>query len=175
MVKPQGRLVVTDVDGRRVASRDLQLDTFLPRTAIDYPVLLPRKTLGPGTYTASVTIGSSNRMIAGYRPGASTPFMVTRSFQFTVSSGQEKRIYAGVAPVTAPLREASAGQGRFGTSTIGLLVVAPALLLLLAFVAWIAVKRRRSARTSANVETRVSAAGPRTPAVEPGGSRSRTR
>jgi LPXTG-motif cell wall-anchored protein len=141
MVKPQGRLVVANAAGRKVAARLLRLDTFLPRTAIDYPVLLPKQTLPPGSYTASVTIGSSNRTIVGYRKTVSAPFSATRSFPFTVSSGQQKQVFSGVAPVTAPAQAAPASHtGK--SSTLGFLLVGSALILLLALALWIAIKRR---------------------------------
>src|SRR5207244_6491722 len=48
MIKPAGSLLITNSRGGIVARRNLQLDTFLPGTQIDYPVLLPRLTLSPG-------------------------------------------------------------------------------------------------------------------------------
>jgi hypothetical protein len=146
MVKPQGRLIVTNAAGSLVASRPLRLDTFLPRTAIDYPVLLPRQTLPPGSYTAGVTIGSSGRAIVGYRQAAPAPFTSTTSFPFTVSSGEQKQIFSGVAPVTAPAHAAAASHGTRKNAKLGLALVALALLLLLALFVRIWIKRRRARR-----------------------------
>ena len=102
MVKPRAQVVIRNAHGRRVATRSLLLDTFVPGTAIDYPVLLPHKTLAPGRYTARVTLASSNQAIAGYRKTPPPPFSNTRRFAFTVSSGDRKQVFSGVAPVTAP-------------------------------------------------------------------------
>ena len=143
MVKPQGRLVVKTAAGRKDAARPLQLDTFLPRTAIDYPVLLPKQTLPPGSYTASVTIGSSNRTIVGYRKTVAAPFAATTSFPFTVSSGEQKQVFSGVAPVTAPRQAASASHHGGKSAKQGLALVALAVLLLLTLLLRIWVKRRR--------------------------------
>src|SRR5581483_5784255 len=43
MIKPDASLTVRNAAGRVVARRTFQLDTFLPGTAIDYPVLLPKQ------------------------------------------------------------------------------------------------------------------------------------
>src|SRR5438445_351666 len=67
MIKPAGSLLIRNSHGRRVATRGLQLDTFLPRTSIDYPALLPRQALSPGRYTATVNLHSGDQLVRGYR------------------------------------------------------------------------------------------------------------
>lgn len=54
MLKPGGELVISGVDGQEIQRIPLQLETFLPDTAIDYPVVVPGQALAAGTYTVSV-------------------------------------------------------------------------------------------------------------------------
>jgi Bacterial protein of unknown function (DUF916) len=100
-MKPSGRLLISNADGKQVASRPLQLDTFLPQTAIDYPVLLPARALDPGKYRATVdlTYGAS---ALGYRRADGPSYSLSRSFGFTVSSSQYTTVFKGVAPVARP-------------------------------------------------------------------------
>jgi hypothetical protein len=146
MVKPSGKLVIRNSAGRRVTARKLVLDTFVPGTAIDYPVLLPHRTLAPGSYTATVTIGSSSRTIAGYRSAATPAFSSTQAFPFTVTSAQQKQVFSGVAPVTAPTKPAAKKSGGSKKALVGLILVTAALglLLFLLFHLW---RRRRAVRS----------------------------
>src|SRR5262249_51075292 len=80
MLKPTGSLAVRNAKGRRVAFRSFALDTFLPRTEIDYPVLLPKMALTPGRYTATVALSSGTKAPVRYRKTPGTPFSVTRTF-----------------------------------------------------------------------------------------------
>jgi WxL interacting protein linking bacterial and host surfaces len=152
MVKPQGRIVIRTAQGRLVAARKLELDTFVARTAIDYPVLLPRKTLAPGRYLATVEIGSSDRGIAGYRPGPSPAFSTTRTFAFTVSSTEQKQVFSGVAPVAAPpTAKSKTKDDGVTTMLVGVALAAAALLLVL--LALYLVRRRRSHRSGDGAAT----------------------
>ncbi len=124
--KPSGRLVITGSDGNRVASGEFQLDTFLPRTEIDYPVLLPKQALEPGSYHATVELAYGATAL-GYRRTDGPTTTVSRAFTFTVTSGQYSAVFKG-AP--SPARKQQAKPGSSG-STI-LLVLAGALVAVLA-------------------------------------------
>jgi hypothetical protein len=172
MVKPSGSLVIRNATGRRVASRKLVLDTFVPGTAIDYPVLLPHRTLAPGSYRATVTLRSSNRAIAGYRTVAPPAFSSTQTFPFTVSSAQQKQVFSGVAPVTAPTKAAPAKQsGGSKKRLLGLILFVAALVLLVLLVFHL-MRKRRAARTlrppttyvDAETASMLAATAPRVPA-----------
>jgi len=102
LVKPAAVLTVRNATGRVVARRQTQLDTFVPGTEIDYPVLLPRQALEPGDYTADVRLYTSKSRVLGYRKVAPPPFDVTRTFSFTVTSNEQTKVFSGVAPVTPP-------------------------------------------------------------------------
>jgi len=55
MLKPHGAVRLIGADGRVVERRAFALDTFLPKTAIDYPLVLHER-LAPGTYRAAVDL-----------------------------------------------------------------------------------------------------------------------
>ena len=174
MVKPSGKLVIRNSAGRRVTARKLVLDTFVPGTAIDYPVLLPHRTLAPGSYTATVTIGPSSRTIAGYR--AVTPSVVssTQSFPFTVTSAQQKQVFSGVAPVTAPTTPAAKKSGGSKKALVGLILIIAALGLLLFLIFHLRRKRRaahsrRPPTTYVDAETvsMLAATAPKPPVQAP--------
>lgn len=138
--KPLGRLLVADSSGKLVTSRAFELDTFLPRTEIDYPVLLPKRALAPGSYRATVelTYGAS---ALGYRRQAGPTRTTTATFPFTVSSGQYKTVFTGTKPLqqTQPAKSGSSGSPL-------LLVLAGALAALLAVAVGLVFAVRRWGR-----------------------------
>jgi hypothetical protein len=112
MLKPAGRILVTDSSGKRISSRALTLDTFLPRTAIDYPVLLPRKFLQAGHYRARVILRYSNRASDYAQSGGSVKSVaqtltVRRTLGFTVTDESAKQVYSGPKPYEPVLPAAS--------------------------------------------------------------------
>jgi len=124
--KPSGSLVISNATGKRIASRDFTLDTFLPGTQIDYPVLLPKQALAPGRYTGKVDVTYSASAL-GYRRSAGVEESVTGTYRFQVSSGQYKTVFRGASPLHQPQQATnSASSG----STL-LLVLAGALGALL--------------------------------------------
>jgi len=56
MVKPQGTVTIADGEGRELHSIPLQVHTFLPDTAIDYPVVIPDGPLAAGDYQVVVDL-----------------------------------------------------------------------------------------------------------------------
>jgi hypothetical protein len=55
LAKPHGDVTMTDGTGSQVLANQFALDTFLPQTAIQYPVQVAPPTL-PGTYTVRATL-----------------------------------------------------------------------------------------------------------------------
>lgn len=131
MIKPDASLTVKNSGGRVVAKRQVALDTFLPATAIDYPVLLPKQALSPGSYTAVVRLRSSQSTVPGYRKTQAAPFDVTRTFPFTVTSGEQTKVYSGAAPVTST---ATPSSSRSSTSSSLLAIVVGILAVLVVAV-----------------------------------------
>lgn len=136
--KPAGRLLVRDGGGAVVASRPLELDTFLPGTQIDYPVLLPGKALGPGTYHAVVTLSFGSTPL-GYRRTAGPATEIRREFDFTVSGTDYTTVFKGVQPVTPRTRQAAPSEG----SKMVMLAIAGGFVALLAAVGALVYGARR--------------------------------
>ena len=74
MLKPEGTLQVTDAQGQVVKNMSLKLDTFLPQTAINYPVAITGKALNVGDYQATLTLTYGNGQVLHY----TTKFTVTQ-------------------------------------------------------------------------------------------------
>src|SRR5581483_5881501 len=137
MIKPNAALTVKNAAGRIVAKRAFQLDTFLPGTQIDYPVLLPKLALTPGSYSADVRLYSSQNAVTGYRKAKLASFDVTRTFPFTVTSGEQTKVYSGAAPVTpnAPsARSHSSKSSPLLAIVVGILAVLVLAVLVVLFV-----------------------------------------
>jgi hypothetical protein len=135
--KPTGTLVITDSNGKQVASESFKLDTFLPGTAIDYPVLLPKQALAPGDYRAAVTLTYGSAPI-GYRRVAGPTRTISRTFPFTVSSGQYKAVFPGAPPLKAPQTSSGSGGGMSPAviAGIGAALLAFSVLLIVALRRW---------------------------------------
>jgi hypothetical protein len=118
------------------------MDTFLPQTAIDYPLLLKR-ALPAGDYVASVTLKA-----------AGAPTVIAKP-SFSVSSADVKQVFTSAAPTQAPPVVASSGSSKpwalIGAAAAGLLVV---LLLLL----WLVRRRRKEPPTAVQASPSVLAA-----------------
>lgn len=89
MLKPSGKLTVSDSTGHPVADQSFRLDTFVPQTQINYPVLLPGQALTPGSYRATVTLAFGDKTIS-------------RTFPLTVTRDEYKQVFAGAAPARSP-------------------------------------------------------------------------
>jgi len=160
MIKPAATLTVKNSAGRVVAKRSVQLDTFLPGTEIDYPVLLPKQALSPGEYTADVRLRSTKNLVLGYRKAQAAPFDSTHTFPFTVSSGEQTKVYSGAAPVTPNAKPTNTHSSK--SNRLLVLVVAVLALLVIAVLGVLFLLLRRGRRNGA-----VSAAAPSPDASAP--------
>lgn len=119
MLKPTGTLTVTDDRRRRVAHARLRLDTFLPRTAIDYPVLVRGRVLPAGSYRAHVVLRYDGHSIGAERP-------------FTIGRAQVTQVYSA-PPAAAPPAARAASTLRaalpWALAGLGLAVGAAALVV----------------------------------------------
>ncbi len=104
--KPTGHVIVTAADGKQIVSRDFKLDTFLPGTAIDYPVLLPGQALTPGRYRADVEVRYAPAAI-GYRRAGGSAQTTRGTFAFVVSSKQYTAVFQGAPPAKVASPNAS--------------------------------------------------------------------
>ena len=60
LLKPTGRVSIFDSKNKLVETLPFTMDTFLPQTAIDYPLLL-KTALAAGDYRAAVTLARAGR------------------------------------------------------------------------------------------------------------------
>jgi hypothetical protein len=124
LVKPSGRVSIFDSKNRLVETLPYAMDTFLPQTAIDYPILL-KKALPAGHYHAAVTL---------HVPGGKT-FAATRPF--TVSQANVKQVFTSASPTQAASSSSSS------TSTILAVVAAVAIgALIVMLVLFLRLRRR---------------------------------
>jgi hypothetical protein len=111
LLKGRGSIVVRDEGGRELKRARFTIDTFVPRTGIDYPVGVRGKALPEGSYSATVTV-----RYAGHT--------VRRTFRFAVDEKAMREVYGSRAPTGGP-----------GSSSMLPIVIAAAVLLLLGLAA----------------------------------------
>jgi|GEM_PF-3538219 hypothetical protein len=147
--KPTGTVTIFDSKGNVVETLPFSMDTFLPQTAIDYPVLL-KKALPPGDYHATVRLA-----VPGAGSAAKTE-NATRSF--SVSKQDVTQVFTSSKPTQVP----TGGLGdTAGTSSLPWALIAAGATgaLLLVLLLFQLVRRRRST-SSAEPLRRSASAGP---------------
>lgn len=96
MLKPEGTLQVIDAQGQVVKNMSLKLDTFLPQTAINYPVAITGKALDAGDYQATLTLTYGNGQVLHYTTKfAVTQQQLTQVFGTTSSKTQAPTGFGG--------------------------------------------------------------------------------
>jgi hypothetical protein len=126
----RGRITVRDDRDRRVLDQRFALDTFVPRTAIGFPLRVSGKALPAGSYMGTVAVAYGTRR-------------VVRTLPFSISAGEIKQVF-GFHPPAGP-RNGGGG----GTSAIVLIGGAIALILLSAGATLVVIRfRSRSAKGS---------------------------
>jgi WxL interacting protein linking bacterial and host surfaces len=127
LVKPTGKMFVYDASKKLLETLPFAMDTFVPQTSIDYPVLL-KKALAAGDYHATVTLDVNGHTFRA------TP-------AFSVSKQNVAQVFTSASP-TQPPPAASSSSGTSSTPWAAIAVaVAAAVALLLSFL-WL-VRRRR--------------------------------
>ena len=124
LLKPTGRVSVFDSSNKLVETLPFTMDTFLPRTAIDYPLLL-KTALRSGDYRAAITLRVPNgKAFAASRP-------------FSVSQADVKQVFTSASPTQ------STSSGSSSSSTILAVVAAVALgALIVVLVLFLRLRRR---------------------------------
>ena len=128
--KPRGSVTILQ-GGKAIEHLPFKMDTFLPQTAIDYPVLL-KKALATGEYQTKVSLS--------YPTPAGARKTITASPTLKISDENVKQVFTSAAPQQPP----GGVVADSGSSTPWALiagVVAAVLLLLLAV--WLLLRRRR--------------------------------
>jgi hypothetical protein len=123
--RPRGTVTVARTNGSHRQLLRYSMDTFVPRTAIDYPLLL-RTALPAGTYDAYVVLRA--------RPLDGGSWIVVRAHRrFQISSKQVKQVFTTAAPTKAPPSSSSSTTtvaAAAGGAAVALLVVGGVALLL---------------------------------------------
>jgi hypothetical protein len=136
LAKPKGVVTIFDKSGKVVETLTFQMDTFLPGTAIDYPVLL-KKALGPGDYTATV------RLTVPSASGVPAKTFLAKP-AFSVSNQDVKQVFTSATPQTAP----PTASGSSSSSLPGwwpIAAAAAAILVLLLLLVLLRARRRSPA------------------------------
>ncbi len=74
MLKPYGTLQIADTQGKVLKHFSLKLDTFVPQTAINYPVIVTGQGLAAGTYQATLDLTYGQNQTLHY----TTRFTITQ-------------------------------------------------------------------------------------------------
>jgi LPXTG-motif cell wall-anchored protein len=130
LLKPTGSVTILQ-SGKAIEHLPFKMDTFLPETAIDYPVLL-KKALAAGEYQTNVKLS--------YPTPAGGRKTITASPTLKISDENVKQVFTSAAPQQAPGGVVADSGSSTPWALIGG-VVAAVLLLLLA--AWLLLRRRR--------------------------------
>jgi hypothetical protein len=95
MVRPTGTVTVLNRSGTKLQVLTFKMDTFLPQTSIDYPLLL-KKALPPGDYSANVQLS-----IPGVAGAAAK--VVSARPTFSVSKQDIQQVFTSAAPQAPPV------------------------------------------------------------------------
>ena len=136
MLKPTGVLQVANAQGQVVQDLKLKLDTFLPQTAIDYPVLVEDKALGAGDYQASLVLNYGDNQETRY------------SGAFAITPKQVEQVFAASKPL-APPEATTSTPSDAPTAGSGLMLIAlgaggMCILMLLGAAGWVIHRRRQT-------------------------------
>jgi len=159
LVKPTGSVTVLDSNGTTLQTLTFQMDTFLPKTAIDYPILL-KKALAPGDYTANI------RLTAPAAAGAKAQ-LVTAHPAFSISKQDVQQVFTSATPQKPP--PGVVGSGGSSKTPWALIAAIAAGILLLLLLVWLLLRRRRTParRPPTTVERSPSAAAASAPPSVP--------
>ena len=148
--KPTGTVTIFESKGKVVETLPFKMDTFLPHTAIDYPVLL-KKALPPGDYHATVQL-----IVAGVA-GTAAESVIARP-SFVVSKQDVTQVFTSSKPTQVPA--SGLGDTKVSSSLTWALIAASATgALLLALLIFQLVRRRRR-RAPVEAIRRSASAGP---------------
>lgn len=136
MAKPAGTLTITDAQGQEVQRLKLQLDTFLPRTEIQYPVFVERQALAAGQYQAKLDLAYGQGGATTYQSAvAITQEQVTQAFQ-----GSQP--LAPPAPASGAAQPARAGGWPIAPQRLALIVLVLAVAVAVTLVVLLLKLRR---------------------------------
>jgi Bacterial protein of unknown function (DUF916) len=136
LAKPTGAVTIYTAGGALVQTLPFKMDTFLPQTSIDYPILL-KKALPAGDYQASVRL-----RVPGFASGAAK--VVTSSPSFTVSDADVKQVFSSSQPTQAPPTATTSSSSSSSSSlpTWAYAAIGAAILAVLVLLVVLLLRRR---------------------------------
>ncbi len=124
LTKPAGVVRIFASKGRLLETLPFTMDTFLPQTAIDYPMFLT-KALPPGHYRAAVRLDI--RGVAGGGAGPTRKSVVADAM-FTVTRNDVKQAFTSSKQTAPPASDGSGSSARtwalYATGAVGALLLA---------------------------------------------------
>jgi len=144
LVKPTGSVTVMNKQGAVLQVLTFKMDTFLPQTAIDYPLLL-KKALPPGDYSANVHL--STPAVSG-----AAPKIFSAHPTFSISKADVQQVFTSAAPQTPP---PGTGAASSSSKPPWILIAAGVVAGLLVVLLVLRVLRRRRGGNSADVSPSV--------------------
>jgi len=146
LAKPQGSVVITNTKtGQVVETLPFTLDTFLPQTSIDYPLLL-KKALTAGDYQATVHL-----TVPGVS-GAPTKVLTSKP-TFSVSNADVKQVFSTAQPTQAPPTASTSSSSSSGLPVWVYAAAGAAVIVLLLLLLWLLRRRRGTAAPPMQPET----------------------
>jgi hypothetical protein len=161
LTKPTGNVVIADSKGTTIETLPFKMDTFLPQTAIDYPLLLT-KALLPGDYRATVKlVVPATAGVPGKTVVASPSFSVSKQDVAQVfTSSQPTQVPPSAAAVTTTAGVSSA-------LTWALIAAGACGVLLLALLIFQLIRGRRAKRPVGFADSAAPARPVAVPALVP--------
>jgi hypothetical protein len=170
LAKPSGAVTIRNTSGLPIQTIKFRMDTFLPHTSIDYPIVLT-KGLPPGNYTASVALSYPNAAGVTQTVTAAPALKVSQaSVSQVFKSSKPTKVGSGVSSALNGSNSSSQSSVRkYGPYVAGALIVILLLLVLILLLR----SRRPDAPTTGPVHGRPTpptpeaAAPPAAPGVVP--------
>jgi hypothetical protein len=176
LAKPSGAVTINNSSGLPIQTLKFQMDTFLPHTSIEYPIVL-KKGLPPGDYTANVSLAYTN--------AAGVTQTITAAPALKVSQASVAQVFKSSSPTKVSPGIASAlknGSGskesslrKYGPYAAAALIVVALLIFLIVLLSTRRSRRRGPApmksfttpAAAAAVAAPVTPPEPSTTATEP--------
>jgi hypothetical protein len=135
MLRPTGRLVVSDEAGEQVQDLQFSMDTFLPETAVQYPLFVEDTALAAGEYRADLTLQYGKDKQSAHQ------------LSFTITEAQVTQVFGArealEAPASAAGKAGEPAQASPGLAMSGLIVFNVILALFL--IGFVFNRRRKQA------------------------------
>jgi uncharacterized membrane protein len=132
MLKPTGQLVVKNEAGIQVQNLQFSMDTFLPETAVDYPLFVENEALEAGEYLADLTLQYGENQESTHQ-------------SFTITEAQVSQAFEGREALEAPASATGNGMSMRDMALSSLLVLNIALVLF--FIGFVLYRRRKQTST----------------------------